>query len=88
LQGGCSDTGATPAALLALAILEIGSRFFFYSGQPGLQFSYFVLPAVAQLLVEMGVSLIFCLGWLQGAILSVSVSKVARITGVRRQQAC
>jgi hypothetical protein len=47
-----------------------------------------VLPAVAQLLVEMGVSLIFCLGWLQGAILSVSVSKVARITGVRRQQAC
>jgi hypothetical protein len=45
LWGRCSTTWAIPPFLFALAIYEIGSHF--YSGQPGLPSSYFMLPALA-----------------------------------------
>jgi hypothetical protein len=53
LLGRSSAIPAIPAAVFALVIVEIGAHFFL--GWPGLWFSYFTLPTLPGLLVEMGV---------------------------------
>jgi hypothetical protein len=91
LQSSHSTAWATPPALFAPVILEIGSDF--CPGQPGPQTSYFTLPTIAGVMGTChhaqlpslfpwgwGSPKLFCLGWPGTVILPMSASQVAKIT--------
>jgi hypothetical protein len=72
------DTLTLESVLFALVILE---SLTICPGWPGLQSSYFMLPAITgmmcTIIIEMGSHKPFCLGWLRTVIILISPSSIA-----------